>query len=140
MRMDFERWEVPIAVAVGGAVGSLARWTIAAAITLEAFPLATFITNMLGSFALGVALVAGEVIGGHQGHHHHRQRRLVRLWRPFMATGVLGGFTTFSTFVVEINRMSTGMALLYLVSSIGLGLAAYGAGNTLTRTALGVRS
>jgi CrcB protein len=140
MRNPVESIEVPLAVAVGGAMGALARWGLASAIVTGAVPLATFITNIVGCFALGVVLVVGEVLGHRQGHHHHHQRWWVRLWRPFAATGVLGGFTTFSTFVVEIDRLAVGMAVGYLVASVVLGLLAYSAGNALARTTFGVRS
>ena len=138
MRQYFERYEVPIAVAIGGAIGSALRWAIASAIDNTDVPIATFLTNVLGSFALGVVLVLGERIGRRQGHHHEHQKLHLRLWRPFLATGVLGGFTTFSTFVVEINTTSTTMAAAYLVASLSLGVAAYMAGNELTRSAFGV--
>ena len=123
--------EVPLAVAIGGVLGSLARWGIATGIQIDTFPVATFITNLTGSFALGVVLVAGERIG-------NRSPRIARLWRPFMATGVLGGFTTFSTFALELNRIDPLMAAVYFVASVGLGLLAYSAGNAVTRKALGV--
>ena len=133
MRNRVQAVEVPLAVAIGGALGSLARWGIASIITATAFPLATFIANIVGSFALGIVLVAGERIG-----HRHGALPIGRLWRPFMATGVLGGFTTFSTFVLELNRIEPLMAAIYFVSSVGLGLLAYSLGNTLARKALQV--
>ncbi len=140
MRNPVESLEVPLAVGVGGALGSLARWGLATVIVDHTLPLATFITNISGCFALGVVLVVGEVLGHRQGHHHHRQKWWVRLWRPFTATGVLGGFTTFSTFVVEINRLDPGVAVSYLVASVVLGLLAYSAGNAVARRTFGVRA
>lgn len=140
MRNPVESVEVPLAVAVGGAMGALARWGLASAIVTSTVPLATFITNIVGCFALGVVLVVGEVLGHRQGHHHHRQKWSVRLWRPFAATGVLGGFTTFSTFVVEIDRLAVGMAVVYLVASVLFGLLGYSAGNAIARMTFGVRS
>lgn len=139
MRNPVESVEVPLAVAVGGAMGSLARWGLATAIATSGAPIATFVTNVSGSFALGVVLVVGEVIGRPLGHHHH-QRPWVRLWRPFMATGVLGGFTTFSTFVVELNRLDVMAAAVYLVASMVCGLLAYSLGNALARRRFGVRA
>lgn len=140
VRERFERIEVPLAVAVGGATGSVLRWCIATVIDDDRFPVATLLTNLIGCFALGVVLVAGEVLGRHAGHHHRHQLLHVRLWRPFMATGVLGGFTTFSTFVVEMNHLSPLLAGIYLVASITLGLAAYAGGNHLARSTFGVRA
>lgn len=140
MANTFERFAVPAAVAVGGAVGSLARWGIGHALPSSPFPTATFVTNLVGSFALGIVLVAGEVIGRHQGHHHRRQRWWVRLWRPMMATGVLGGFTTFSTFVLELTKVQPVVAVVYALASVVLGVVAYTAGNSLARNAFGVRA
>ncbi len=127
-----ESVEVPLAVAIGGAIGAVARWGLASAIVSD-LPIATFITNLLGCFALGVVLVAGEVVGRHGGHPHHHQKWWVRVWRPFLATGVLGGFTTFSTLVVELNHLAVPVALAYLVGSVVLGIAAYSAGNNGAR-------
>jgi len=138
MANRFERLEVPMAVAIGGSLGSLMRWGLANGVASEGFPWATFIANLSGSFALGVALVVGELVG-HRHHRHHRQR-WARLWRPFMATGVLGGFTTFSTFVLEVDLLDAQLALLYLVTSVGLGLAAYAIGNAGARRMFGVRA
>lgn len=140
MRNPVESIEVPAAVAIGGAMGSLARWGLASVIVTTTVPVATFITNVLGCFALGVVLVVGEVLGRRQGHHHHRQKWWVRLWRPFAATGVLGGFTTFSTLVVEINRLDVVVAVAYLGASVVFGLLAYSAGNSIARSTFGVRA
>ena len=140
MREAFERVEVPVAVAIGGAIGSLARWGMASWLGTEGFSTGTYVTNLVGSFALGVVLVVGEVLGRHQGHHHHRQRLHVRLWRPFMATGVLGGFTTFSTLAVEVNRTDAGIAVVYLGMSLFWGLTCYAMGNALARRLFGVRA
>ena len=141
MRNPVETIEVPLAVAIGGSLGSVARWGLASAIVTTTFPVATFITNILGSFALGIVLVVGEVLGRRHGHHHqHHQQWWVRLWRPFMATGVLGGFTTFSTFAVELNRLDVVVAVGYLVASVVCGLWAYSTGNALARKGFGVRA
>lgn len=137
MESRFEHLLVPLAVAVGGALGSLARWALAGAVVSDGFPRATFTANVVGSFALGVVLVVGELVGTAK-HRRHRSS-WARLWRPFMATGVLGGFTTFSTFVLEVDRLGDAVALLYLVLSLGLGLLAYAMGNLGARMVFGVR-
>lgn len=136
MGRRFESLEVPAAVAIGGALGALARWAVAQTISSEGWPTATFITNVAGCFALGVVLVVGEVIG--HPRHRHQRRQWARLWRPFLGTGVLGGFTTFSTFVVELDRLGTVEAAFYLTASVGLGVAAYAAGNLVARRRLGL--
>lgn len=138
MASRFETLQVPLAVAAGGALGSLMRWALANGIVSDGFPWATFIANITGSFALGVVLVVGEIVGSRQ-HRHHR-RPWARLWRPFMATGVLGGFTTFSTFVLEVDRIGAPANLVYLVASIAIGLLAYAIGNAGARRAFGVRA
>ncbi|MEU9335450.1 CrcB family protein [Streptomyces sp. NPDC048290] len=83
-------------VALGGALGASARygaallWPTAA----DGFPWTTLGVNTLGCAAIGVFMVLiGEVWAAH------------RLVRPFVGTGVLGGFTTFSTYAVDIQRL-----------------------------------
>lgn len=127
------RIEVPLAVAVGGAIGAVARWGLAESMSSTVgFPAHTFLANVSGSLLLGIVLVLGERF--HPQHH----RALARLWRPFLATGVLGGFTTFSTFALELVRLEPLIAMGYLVSSVLLGLLAFGAGNLLTRRITGI--
>ena len=84
------------AIAVGGAIGSLARYGISLALPAPAhgFPWATFLTNVAGCLLIGVLMVLiAEVF---------TERRLLR---PFLGVGVLGGFTTFSTYIVDIQRL-----------------------------------
>lgn len=138
MRDRFESVEVPLVVAIGGAVGALLRWRAAVAIPSTHFPWATFVTNLAGCFLLGIVLVVGEAVG--RPHHRHHRRRWARLWRPFLATGVLGGFTTFSTFAVEADALGVAQGLLYVGASVVLGLVAYALGNTFARAVIGVRA
>jgi CrcB protein len=92
------------------------------------FPLGTFIVNVLGSFAMG--LLAG-FFAYRAGIPQH-----VRL---FLTTGILGGFTTFSTFSLDaallIERHSYGAAAGYLVGSVAAGLAALFFGLAVFRSA-----
>jgi CrcB protein len=110
-------------VALGGAVGSVARYlvSVAALATLGAgFPWGTLAVNILGSAAIGVA--AGMGIEGQQ--------------RLLLVTGVLGGFTTFSAFSLETGALferSPLLAVLYVVASVTLGLAAFALAWWLTR-------
>ena len=85
-------WHVLAVVAFGGALGALGRHGIERVLPIAAggFPLATFTANLLGCLVIGAA--AGWVL--RPGVH--------RLLRPFVATGVLGGFTTFSTYTVQV--------------------------------------
>ena len=83
-----------LAVAMGGAVGAMGRAAIAAMLTTAgSFPWQTFAANTIGSLAIGVvwaALVKAEA---------------PPLWSAFLITGVLGGFTTFSTFSLETVQL-----------------------------------
>lgn len=114
------RW-IPL-IMLGGGLGTAAR---AALETLfppapAALPWTTLLINVIGSFVLGVLVEALSAAGPDQG-----ARRAVRLT---LGTGVLGGFTTYSTFMVETaDRLRDGyvlVALAYLVGSVVVGLVA----------------
>lgn len=113
-------------VAVGGAVGTAARWALTQAVGTSAsgWPTATFVENLLGSFLLGALLEALLRHGSES-----RRGRLVRLGA---GTGVLGGFTTFSSLAIEMERLIAGgqvtMSLIYGALSVVLGLLACVAG------------
>ena len=106
-----------VAVAVGGAVGALARWGLTEAFPAEsdAFPWATFAINVVGSFALAL-LPALAVV---------RRRRLLAVG---LGPGVLGGFTTLSAYSEQTRALldhgQTGTATLYLVGTLGACLVA----------------
>jgi CrcB protein len=80
-------------IAVGGGLGALTRYGLAQAMPVHSgqFPWATFVTNVTGCFLIGVLMVLVP-----QAH---------RLVRPFFGVGVLGGFTTFSTYAVEFDNL-----------------------------------
>ncbi|MBN9112671.1 MAG: fluoride efflux transporter CrcB [Pseudonocardia sp.] len=115
-----------LAVALGGAIGAVARWAVGLALPTPtgSFPLATFLINVVGCFLIAVVVVAvTELTQAHP------------LVRPFLATGILGGFTTFSTYSVDAQhlvaagRMGTafaylGATLVAAVIAAWLGLAA----------------
>jgi fluoride exporter len=109
------------AVAVGGALGSLGRYGLSVwGATLGGrVPWGTFAANAIGCLAMGVVM-HGVTRSGSEG------------WRLFVAVGVLGGLTTFSTFsheVVTLGRQGhIGAALVYTGASVvaGLGLAGVG--------------
>lgn len=105
-------------MAVGGALGALARHGLAVALPAApgTLPVATLLTNVTGCLALGLLVGA----------------RPDAPWlRPFLATGVLGGFTTFSAFALETDRLlvtapATALAYVALSTAGGLALAAAG--------------
>jgi CrcB protein len=107
-----------LAVAVGGMLGASARYAISRAVppSGHGFPWATFWTNVGGSLALGV-LAAAVLERLPRGH----------LARPFVATGVIGAFTTMSSFAVEADLLvrdgHAAVAAVYVLASTAVGLA-----------------
>lgn len=116
-------------IAVGGAIGALARYGVTRAwpVVPGQFPWSTWMVNTTGGFCLG--LVLGAVTLGAQIHPRRR---------AFVATGVLGAFTTFSTWAVDVDRLSghhhVGLALVDVVGSIAVGLVALVAGAAIVRS------
>ncbi|WP_315096788.1 CrcB family protein [uncultured Cellulomonas sp.] len=116
-------------VALGGAVGTAARWGMTHWLGSApgGWPTATFVENLLGSFLLGLLLEALLRRGSES-----RRGQLVRLGA---GTGVLGGFTTFSALALEIERLLAAdqvlLGALYGVLSVVLGLLACLAGVAL---------
>ncbi|GAA5060672.1 fluoride efflux transporter CrcB [Nocardia callitridis] len=115
-------------VALGGGLGALGRYGITQAMPTAPghFPWATFCTNLSGCFAIGILMVlVTEVWSAH------------RLIRPFLGTGLLGGFTTFSTYTVEIHDLlRPGAAitgLVYLFATLLGALVAVFLGVTCAR-------
>ncbi len=78
-----------ISVALGGAIGSVLRYLVGLTV---AFPLGTLTVNVIGSFAIGLIWV-------------HLADRGLQHWLPFVMTGLLGGFTTFSAFTLDALRL-----------------------------------
>ena len=114
-------------VALGGALGSTARWAVAEALPHASgrLPWATLLTNVVGCALIGVLMVLVA--------ERWPDRRLVR---PFLGTGILGGFTTFSTYVVDTRTLvATGhaaVATAYLLGTLVAGLLAVVVGLRLT--------
>jgi CrcB protein len=102
--------------ALGGAIGAGARFLVNAAgarLLPPSFPWATLLINVAGSMLMGLAVVfVATRLGGSEA------------WRTFLATGVLGGFTTFSAFSLEvaalIERGAAGLACGYVIASVAL--------------------
>ncbi|MDQ1516297.1 MAG: fluoride exporter [Actinomycetota bacterium] len=120
------------AVAAGGALGAPARYGIALAVTVTpgTFPWGTFWINNSGSFGLGFVLAV--LLARFPADPH---------LRPFLATGFLGAYTTYSTFAVETDLLlrngHIGVALAYAGASLGTGLAAAAGGLMLGRAVAG---
>ena len=117
------RWDVLLSVAAGGAAGAAARYAIGQAVphTPKSFPTGTFIVNATGCLAIGVLMVVLMRLAP-------GSRRL----RPLLGVGVLGGYTTFSTYVLESRDLLAGgagaTAGVYLVASVVVGLLAVALG------------
>jgi CrcB protein len=118
------------AAAAGGVLGSLARWGVGEALPHDAgsWPWATLLVNLTGCLALGVLIAA--LFARHPG---------AALLRPFLGTGVLGGYTTFSTFAVDTVQLADGGdavgAVGYVVASVVGGVLAAAVGVWLGRAA-----
>ena len=99
-------------------VGVVARYALGTTVSDATLPVVTVAINVAGSFLLGLVTTLG---GG-----------LTTELRTALTVGVLGGFTTFSTFSVDALRQieagEVGKALLYVLSSVVLGIAGAGVG------------
>ncbi|MEU6843502.1 fluoride efflux transporter CrcB [Streptomyces sp. NPDC046716] len=122
-------------VAAGGAIGACARYGAALLwpTASGAFPWTTLWVNVIGCAVMGILMVLVTEV-----------RPVHRLVRPFFGTGVLGGFTTFSTYAVDIRTLTDGdearTALGYLALTLCIALAAVWTTTHLTRRVVaGVR-
>lgn len=113
-------------VALGGALGALARASVALVLDPR-FWMATLAVNVVGSIAIGF------VIG-----------RMDQRWWPFLVTGFLGGFTTFSAFALDaVELYSAGdawQAITYVVTTLVVGILAVPLGSKLAGVARGART
>jgi len=120
-----------VAAALGGALGALARWGVSEALphAPAGWPWATLLVNLTGCLLLG--LLIATVFTRYPGH---------RWLRPLLGTGVLGGYTTFSTFAVDTVRLADVGAVPevagYVVASVMGGVLAAAAGVRLGRRAV----
>lgn len=114
-------------VALGGALGAAARYGVTLALARsEGLPIAVLTANILGSFLIGAVYVLAT------------ERGLAPGLSPFLVTGLLGGFTTFSAFSLEtlalVERGQPGLAVLYIALSVAGSLAAVALGLWLMRS------
>ena len=133
-RSRTSEFTVIAAISVGGVIGALGRYEAALwwPTPTGRFPWTTFGVNVLGCALIGVLLVlVTDVVTGRP------------LLRPFLGTGVLGGFTTFSTYALDTQRLIAGghpgPALGYLAGTLVAALAAVTLSTQLTRRAVAVR-
>lgn len=117
-------------VFVGGGLGAALRHGVnlsAARLLGAGFPYGTLTVNVVGSLVMGM-LAAWFALKGDA----------AQPWRLFLATGVLGGFTTFSAFSLDVavlyERGATGLAILYVLISVALSLAGLFAGLAIVRS------
>jgi CrcB protein len=127
-RVVRHRADVLAVIAAGGAAGSLARWGLTQILPhpAGAFPWATFIANVSGCLLLGVLMVF-----------------VIEVWppsryvRPFLGVGVFGGYTTFSTYMLDARGLLVSgraeLAGMYVFGTLAAGLAAVWAGVTGAR-------
>jgi CrcB protein len=126
---------VLLVIALGGGLGAVARYGLAELLPAQPgrFPWATFTTNVVGCFLIGVLMVlVTEVWSAH------------RLVRPFLGVGILGGFTTFSTYAVETRGLlrpgTVGVAFAYAAGTLICAMLAVITGVWLTRTVTTARA
>jgi CrcB protein len=122
------QWDVLSVIAVGSIIGAEARYGMSKAFPHSGgqIPWSTVLINVIGCLLIGVLMVVVvELIKPH------------RLARPFLGIGIVGGFTTFSTFAVDAERLiddhRPGMALVYVLTTLALGAVALAASTALTR-------
>ena len=126
-----EQAEIIAVISLGGMLGAAARYGAGLAwpTPAGAFPWTTFAVNLVGCALMGVLMVT--LTEAYRSH---------RLLRPFLGTGILGGFTTFSTYAVDAQDLlahpATATALLYLAATALGAVAAVGAGVVLARRLL----
>src|SRR3954451_11683832 len=115
--------DVLAAVAMGGALGTTARYEAGLhwPVTAPSFPTTTFVVNTSGAFAIGLILA---VLLARWPQHRYA--------RPFLCVGVLGGWTTMSTFAVESDLLvrdgHAGTAVMYVLATVAAGVLATTAG------------
>ncbi|HEY2069154.1 MAG TPA: fluoride efflux transporter CrcB [Rhizomicrobium sp.] len=119
-----------LAIALGGAIGSLVRFFVASFVqsaVSAGFPWGIFVVNVSGGFLMGVIVELSAL-----------KLQISPEVRAFLTIGILGGYTTFSTFSLDsallIERGTYGLAAAYMIGSAALSVAALFAGLWLVRT------
>ncbi len=116
-------WLLYSAIFAGGLLGGTTRYLVELALpsTPGEIPWAILLVNLLGAFVISL-LLAGWFRRGHVAHP----------WRPFLATGLLGSFTTWSTFIADTYDLAAAgrelVAAVFVLGATALGILAAGAG------------
>lgn len=125
-------WKMLAVVALGGALGSVSRYGVAelSPVSGAVFAWSTLLVNAVGCLIIGAFMVMlGELWTPH------------RLVRPFFGVGVLGGFTTFSTYIVDAGGLVAGgrvlLAGIYMACTVVLAIACVVAGAKAARAMAG---
>jgi len=120
--------KVILAIGAGSFIGGILRYLLSQFIQTritQAFPYGTFAVNIIGCFLIGVVFALVE------------RGNVSQPWRLFLATGLLGGFTTFSAFSYEtVSLLRDGQLLsagAYIILSVFLGLTATFVGISVAR-------
>jgi len=120
-------WITAAYVALGGAIGAALRFLTGVYVGRFAtgqLPLGVLTANVVGSFVMGLVVV-------------YLGQRNAPEWQPFLMTGILGGYTTFSAFSLEtvtlFEKGLVGQAVLYIVLSVGVSIAALVLGVMIAR-------
>ncbi|HKS85586.1 MAG TPA: fluoride efflux transporter CrcB [Pseudolabrys sp.] len=118
-----------VIVFIGGGIGAALRhgFNLAfARLAGNAFPYATLFENVSGSIVMGLLIAIFAFRSGIPQH-----------WQLFLTTGILGGYTTFSTFSLDVallyERGEPGLAALYVLLSVALSIGGLFAGLALVR-------
>lgn len=117
-----------IMIGAGSFIGGVLRYFLSQVVQskmLSVFPYGTFAVNVIGCFVIGAVISLAD------------KQSMSNDWKLFLATGICGGFTTFSAFSMETLALLRGgqvsIALLYIAGSVLLGLAATWAGYALAQ-------
>ena len=121
---------VVLAVGVGGGLGALARYYIASAIQSVGFPWGIFVVNISGGLMMGLIVEASAL-----------KLNLSPELRAFLTVGILGGYTTFSTFSLDsalmLQKGQYVAAASYMIGSVVLSVLALFAGLWIVRSIYG---
>jgi fluoride exporter len=118
-----------LVIGFGGFLGSILRYVVGKSVDVRmnaSFPWGTLTVNVIGSFIIGfVYMLAMRKVG------------ITENWRLFLGAGFCGGFTTFSAFAWEnvslLDQKLIGTSLIYIVSSVVIGILAIVAGGWVSR-------